>query len=537
MVNRTALLQAAVFVIVFKVSVEVFSYYFGETESIPVISQLPSSAKPTSLQAPSSNNVVKVSTDTMTVFIDKKGGRVLKAALSGYDIEGDDYAFFDRDETGMLETQAGISGDEGLSFSTSKNQYVLKGDSLKVVMQASGNKGLRYVKEFEFKRGEYVVSQTTRVVNGGNEAQDVSSYYVFSGDKQIEVDGAPPKASDLSFDNLSPELAKAVRGYSGISYTTKKKPYVRMKFNNMQKAPSETTKGGWIAYQKHHFLAAWLLEEKAYRINNYFSEGVKNEESETYEQRFVSQAVSGKSTVLPGEGFSETASLYVGPQKLETIVSVEPSLRLTLDYGFFWMFASLLHKGLAWVHKIVPSWSWSLVVLVALSRLVFFSATKRQMEEAGKLKAAAAEKAEIEKRFADRGRFDQEKHEALYSLYKRHNIKVFSLSQFVPLLQLPLMMAFYGMVAVAVEFRSESFLWLSDISLPDTLYVLPFLAVVLMYLQSTSMAASDEMKMVSKYMPVIFAFFIIKAPAALQLYLAVSTGLGALQMTLQKQKA
>jgi YidC/Oxa1 family membrane protein insertase len=154
---------------------------------------------------------------------------------------------------------------------------------------------------------------------------------------------------------------------------------------------------------------------------------------------------------------------------------------------------------------------------------------KDQSIQSEKIKKMQPEKESIEKRFADRGRLDPEKNEAMVALYKKHGLKVLSMSAFMPLLQIPLLFAFYGMVSVAVEFRAEPFLWMSDISLPDPLYILPVLTTITMYLQSTDMVASEEFKLVAKYMPIMFIFFVIKFPASLQLYIGVNTGLGVLQ--------
>ena len=150
----------------------------------------------------------------------------------------------------------------------------------------------------------------------------------------------------------------------------------------------------------------------------------------------------------------------MGPQDPKALVQVEPSLRLTMDYGFFWMFASLLHKGLDLIHMVVPNWAACLVLLTALLRLVFFKSMKEQAIQNQKIKAMRPEQEEIEKRFASRGRFDAEKSEAMVKLYKKHNFKALSLAVFMPFLQIPLLLAFYGMISVAIEFRATPFLWM-----------------------------------------------------------------------------
>ena len=532
MINRNALLQAALLAVVGKMAYESYNYYFGAPDSPAVIEKISPQARISKSSPAPKGRVIKVSTDTLTAFIDKKGGRILKVSFAGYQQDGEDYAFFNREADGYLETQAGITGDESLVFSSPSSQYVAQSSPMTVTMQATGQQGVRYTKTFTFTPGKYTIDQTTSAVNADNEPVDVSSYVAFAGDHVENFEKRTPKASDLSFDKLDPSLAAATRGYTGISYTTKKKPYVRVKFADMEKRGADQTRGGWFAYQKHHFLSAWVLEQKGYRINNFWQEGLASEGSDTFEQRFVSQAVSGKVSLMPGESLSESATLYVGPQKLSEITSVDKSLRLTMDYGFFWMIANFLHKALNITHNFIPGWTWSLIALTAFIRLLFFNATKNQAEQVAQQKRMAPEVAALEKRFEGRSRFDQEKNEAMIALYKKHNVKMFSLSHFLPMLQIPLMIAFYGMIAVASEFRSESFLWLSDVSMPDPFYILPVVACFAMYLQNSQMNSGGEFQSVARYMPLLFVFFLAKAPGALQIYLAANTMLAVVQTKL-----
>ncbi|MEC7030738.1 MAG: membrane protein insertase YidC [Pseudomonadota bacterium] len=529
MFNRTALLQAAIFVILFNLSTTAYHHFFGEPPEVPVIESMPEQLVVGQSVRGKKQRFINVETDKMSVTIDKLGGRIVAVSFKDYQQnEQDAVSFFGREEDMLLDTQSGILGDEKLEFNANKSQYILTGDKLVVGLQASASNGVRYTKDFTFKSGQYTIEQNARAVNGGADEVSLSTYHVISGGKLTKIEKQPPKTKDLSFDKID-FSAPAAKAFSGVSYTTKSKPYVRVKFENMDNKKPDVTKGGWIAFQKHHFLAAWVLEDKPYKVRSFIREGVLPNDDSSYEQQFATQAQSGVKKLQPGESLVDKTTLYVGPQLLPHLVALDQSLKLTMDYGFFWMFASILHKMLAGIHTLVPSWTLSLIVLTALFRLVFYKATKDQTIQAQKIKKMEVEKKAIDAQFADRGRFDAEKNEAMIALYKKHNIKLFSFSAFMPILQIPLMIAFYGMVAVAVEFRSEAFGWIADVSMPDPLYIMPVLTVATMYFQSTEMTASEEFKVVARYMPIIFAYFVIKFPASLQLYLAVNTGLGLLQ--------
>jgi YidC/Oxa1 family membrane protein insertase len=527
--NRTALLQAAVLVVLFNLATMVYQHFFGEPPEMAVIEAMPEELVVGQPTRGDKRRFVKVATDKMNVTIDKAGGRIVSVSFNDYKQSNQDQvSFFGRESESVLDTQAGILGDESLEFTTGKNQYSLSGDTLVVGMSATSKDGTRYTKDLTFRAGKYTIEQSARAVNGGNAPVVLSTYHVIGGGRLSKVDKTAPRTKDLSFDETD-AAAPASRAYSGISYTTKTKPYVRVGFDEMANKKPDITKGGWVGFQKHHFLAAWVLGDKAYKVRSFVREGLLAGDNENYEQQFATQAVSGTTTLAPGEMLVDKTTLYVGPQLLSNLVVLDQSLKLTMDYGFFWMIASMLHKMLAFIHTVVPSWTLSLIALTAIFRLVFYKSTQDQTQQSRKIKKMEAEKKIIDARFADKSRFDAEKNEAMIALYKKHKIKLFSLAAFMPILQLPLMVAFYGMVAVTVEFRAEAFAWIPDVSMPDPLYIMPVISMLAMYFQSTEMTVSEEFKMVARYMPIVFAYFVIKFPASLQIYMAVNMGLGLLQ--------
>lgn len=494
-----------------------FQYFYGSGTEFPVKEPMPQTLM---VKAPASgkNGFVKVETDTLTLWIDKQGARISKA-----DVDGE--AFFNTDATGYLDTQAGFSGDASLNFSTAKNKYKMDGDKLTVSFSATDSKGMEYQKRFEFEKGEYTVNVVSSVLNRSDKTVNVQSYYVIGGDKLSKKEKSAPSAKSLSFDtNLGQSLT--VRDYSGISYTAFKNPYVRMKFNYMDESKTEKTKGGWLAFQKHHFIAAWVFDkDSTFRINNFWREGLSPKDKEQYEQQFATQAVSNAVALAPGKKTSQAAKLYIGPQSLPKLMAIDPSLRLTMDYGFFWMVANGLHKALRGIHGFVPNWSISLFLLVGIIRAIMYRSMKQQAEHVAKMRALEPEKQIIEKRF-ENDTWNPERIEALSALYKKHGLSGFKPSLFAPLLQIPLMLAFFNMVQVAVEFRGESFLWVPDLSLRDPYYILPVIASMLMVLHFTGQkdtGLGEEVKIVFRIMPFVMLFISVKWPAVTCLYLILNT--------------
>jgi len=95
------------------------------------------------------------------------------------------------------------------------------------------------------------------------------------------------------------------------------------------------------------------------------------------------------------------------------------------------------------------------------------------------------------------------------------------------LLQLPLLWAFYAVLANTIELRHAPWLWVRDLSAPDPLHILPILTIVTMVAlqQMTPQAGMDpaQRRMMNIMMPVMFAGFTWAVSAGLALYWTVGT--------------
>ena len=198
---------------------------------------------------------VRVDTNKMTAWVDKQGGRISRVVFNDYKVRNgkEDIGFFGMDERSYLDTQAGITGDENLVFSTASNQVRISEGKSRVVLQATSTKRVRYTKEFEFSSDGYEVNLRSSAQNGANEPVSLSSYYVISGDKVTPIGSSVPKPNELSFDQQAEDVVSAVKGYSGVSYTTKKKPNVRVKFAEMEQGLLiQPVEGGWLSKTPLH---------------------------------------------------------------------------------------------------------------------------------------------------------------------------------------------------------------------------------------------------------------------------------------------
>lgn len=98
-------------------------------------------------------------------------------------------------------------------------------------------------------------------------------------------------------------------------------------------------------------------------------------------------------------------------------------------------------------------------------------------------------------------------------------------------IQMPVFLGFYRMLFSAVELRHQSFLWVEDLSMPDTLFHLPFLnntpfnllpllmaVTMIIQMQITPKSGDKTQQRIFMFMPVFFLFICYNFASALALY-------------------
>jgi YidC/Oxa1 family membrane protein insertase len=118
------------------------------------------------------------------------------------------------------------------------------------------------------------------------------------------------------------------------------------------------------------------------------------------------------------------------------------------------------------------------------------------------------------------------------------------------LIQWPVFIGFYTMIRTAIELRGAHFLWVSDLSKPDTLFLipginfpvnlLPLLMVSVMVWQAHLTPPSPGMdpaqQKMMRFMPALFLVFLYFYSSGMALYMFVSTLLGIIQTKMTKME-
>jgi YidC/Oxa1 family membrane protein insertase len=224
---------------------------------------------------------------------------------------------------------------------------------------------------------------------------------------------------------------------------------------------------------------------------------------------------------------TQESEFFFGPKDLDVLQRIKPDLVRAIDFGMFdWMVVPLL-RALKWLNGYIGNYGWSIIALTVLINLAIFPLRHKSVVSMRKMQELQPQLKAIQDRYAklkmtDPGR--QKMNEEVMALYRQHGAN--PASGCVPmLLTLPVLIAFYAMLSVAIELRGAPFIgWIRDLSVADPWYVTPVLMGLTMFVQQkmTPTVGDPVQQKMMLFMPIMFTGMLMKAPSGLVLYWTVS---------------
>ncbi|NLK08871.1 MAG: membrane protein insertase YidC [Firmicutes bacterium] len=162
------------------------------------------------------------------------------------------------------------------------------------------------------------------------------------------------------------------------------------------------------------------------------------------------------------------------------------------------------------------SYGLAIILLTVAIRLVLAPLTFSQSKSMEAMKRLQPEMQALQAKYKDK---PEEYNAKIMELYKEN--KVNPLGGCLPMLvQLPFLWALF---AVLREFDfGTGFLWLTSLSTPDPLYILPILSALTTYAQMLMTSADASQKSMMFIMPAFIGYISINFPAGLVIYWVVS---------------
>jgi len=229
--------------------------------------------------------------------------------------------------------------------------------------------------------------------------------------------------------------------------------------------------------------------------------------------------------------------LFVGPKNIDILKAVHPKLTDLVDFGWFFFIAEPLFLALNWLNdNYLHNFGWAIVVLTVAINFVLLPLKITSMKSMKKMQALQPQIAAINERYKGVSLRDprkQKQNQEVMELYTKNGVN--PAAGCVPvLLQIPFFFAFYQVLSIAIELRGANWLWVDDLSRPETLAIriLPLTMVVsqiVMQRLTPSPSTDPAQKMMMNTMPIVFGFIFWWASSGLVLYWLTSNLVGIVQ--------
>ncbi|MDP9013126.1 MAG: membrane protein insertase YidC, partial [Pseudomonadota bacterium] len=476
----------------------------------------PDTLAPATAAAPMPGPPVHVVTDVFDLDINLKGGELDRADLLQYPVHKDTpnipVRLLNSDPEDRYLLQTGLAGAPGeaapshlVTWSAAEKSYVLPAgaDELRVPLTWTDGHGLTVTKTFTFKRASYAIDLAYKVENGSGAARSFAAYSQFLRHWV--------KASRSYFD-VETYSFKGPAVYDGMKTEDLKVD------NDTDSKFSQTVTGGWIASLQHHFVSAIVpAPGQPTKI-----------QLQVQGQRYLLVATGPMMSIPAGGEATFDEKLFVGPKLQAQLAAVAPNLERTVDYGKLTVLAHPVFMVLVWVHSVVGNWGWSIIIVTALIKLLFYPLSQASGRSMAKMRAIAPRMKQIQESYKD----DREKlGRAMMELYKKEKIN--PLAGCLPMVvQIPFFISFYWVLLESVEMRQTPFLlWINDLSSRDPYFVLPLLMGSAMYAQFKLNPAPPDptQAKIMQFMPLVMTGMMAWFPSGLVLYWLTNTVLSIVQ--------
>lgn len=269
-------------------------------------------------------------------------------------------------------------------------------------------------------------------------------------------------------------------------------------------------------------------------------------------QAFPLSLIQPALSLGPGESATTRFTFYGGPKEYRRLARLANEMGNEVDLvmgyrGFFGFFAKALLLSMNWLHDTFKApYGLAIVLITVIIKAAFWPLTQASTRSMKRMQALQPQMKALQEKYKD----DPAKmNKKLMEFMREH--KVSPLGGCLPmLLQIPVFFGFFRMIRSAIELRGARFLWVKDLSQPDTLFMIPgvnfpfnllplIMGSTMLWqarLQPVSPGMDPTQQKIMKYMPLMFLVILYNYSAGLTLYWTVQNLLTILQMRLTKAK-
>ncbi len=396
------------------------------------------------------------------------------------------------------------------------------------------------VSEADEGKGDYVVDLTLDFTNTGEAALQRTGFYLSTGG------AAPVHSSDMTMYTGFDWYRDGKATFTDVNWFNESSiPLTGIELRAAQNFYEEKTDNiGWAAAKNQYFVSIVAV------MDGDPGTAVWARRLDLLHGGDEQQKVFGIEGALglpgfrlePGETKSWTFQIYTGPKDLGRLSKLGQGEQEVMNFGIFKWVSEILLYSMNALYGVLGNFAAAIIALTIIIKALLWPLQNKATNSMRKMAALSPKMTELREKYKD----DPTKmNQELMKLYKDYGVNPFS-GCFPILIQIPIFFGFYSMLGTAIELRNSSFLWVNDLSQPDTvghilgfpINILPILMALTMLWQmhitpKTGDAVQQRMFM---FMPLIFILFAYNFASALSLYWTTQNIISIIQLYATRNK-
>jgi YidC/Oxa1 family membrane protein insertase len=246
----------------------------------------------------------------------------------------------------------------------------------------------------------------------------------------------------------------------------------------------------------------------------------------------------------PGQTYSARFEIYAGPKLYHRLAQLSRNEAEVMDFGMFKIVCQFLLNFMNLLHSWLHDYGLAILALTTIIKLTLWPIQNKANRSMRRMAALSPKVQELRDKYKDDPtRMNQE----MMKLYKQYGIN--PVGGCLPMMiQIPIFFGLFKMLGQAVELRNAKFLWVKDLSQPDTIAHLPLLgwpiniiplcmaATQIWLMAMTPKTGDPTQRRVMMFTPLIFLFICYNFAAALALYYTAQNLFSILQFYQNKQQ-
>jgi YidC/Oxa1 family membrane protein insertase len=381
--------------------------------------------------------------------------------------------------------------------------------------------------------GSRTVTMTATTAQGLTVVKKVSLGEDYQLSVDMTVSGTPPP-EDIAVvvGTATPSNAKELPDYLGSAWLANGKLQVRHFKHADKQKPEEFPESVTWAAVKSQFFAMVLTPATNTSVKAVAYHAVDLPRTAEWTQKKSPRGLTAIAQLKGASGPEGSArtyqfTCYTGPKEYGRLQRLGREQELVMDFGFWGAISVILLKSMNFLHGLIPNYGIAIIIITFIIKILFWPIQAKSIRSMKEMQKFQPLMAKLREKYKDD---PQKMNVEMMKLYKEHKINPFA-GCLPMVVQIPVFFALFAMLRTAIELRGAHFLWIKDLSQPDTiahlagfgLNPLPLVmgATMIWQMKLTPSGGDPKQQQMMMIMPVVFLFICYNMSSGLVLYWTV----------------